>query len=427
MSLIYGEGEESACMRLQKTIMEQSDDHSLFAWKQEEGEAAGHGLLASSPKFFAQSSKLIRINYFEPRSAYGMTNRGLEIQLSLTCTLKGEDHFVTLGCAEPQDEGETELHEVGEIQVHEQRQSVPYDDHDGEDCSSATFKKKKSKNYQIGIYVALREDGRFTRVRLDQLVRIDPEAHRRQDYKRPILQKMFFPQEELKGAPLRENHCFQVVNPKLPTWKGKISALFVPRIKGKIFASPAKAASVGFTLCESTSPGRRECTLDHVSPETNERGGKKPIGNIFSTNAGQKSITDSHVEFDLQRGGRVGILFEPSKKKFANEPEWNRLKFIAVIFGVNLDGSIYGDIVGILKNDLEAIKLKSSTGSRARNVDRWENFWLEKYIREYEIASSTMKVEKEIWDLIFSLRIWKNYVAKDLIYQVSLSYRPIKG
>lgn len=263
-------------------------------------------------------------------------------------------------------------------------------------------------------------------MRLDELVRIDPEAPR-QDYKRPTLQKMYFPQEVLKEEPLRENHCFRVVSPKLPTRKGKISALFVPRIKGKIFASPAKAASVGFPLDTTTTPGRRECTLDHVSPETNERGRTKPNGNIFSTNTGQKSITDSNVEFDLQRGGRVGVLFEPTKKKFANEPESNRLEFIAVIFGVNLDGSIYGDIFGIMKHDLEGIKIESSTGSRARDVDGRKNLWLEKYTREYEIASSTMKIEKEIWDLMFSLKISKNYVAEDLIYEVSLSYRPIKG
>jgi hypothetical protein len=423
MSLIYGEGEESASMRLQKTIMEQSDDHSLFAWRQEE-EAAGHGLLASSPKPFAQSSKLILIEYFEPRSAYRMTNRGLEIRLSLTCTFKGEGHFVTLGCAEPQEEAENELHESSEIQVHEQRKTVSYDDRDGGDCSSAGFKKKKSKDRQIGIYVALRDDGRFTRVRLDQLVRIDPEAPR-QDYKRPTLETMYFPQEVLKEEPLRQNYCFQVDNPKFPTWKGKISALFVPRIKGKIFASPAKAASVGFTLVTTTFPGRREYTLDHVSPEMNERGREKPMGNMFSTHAGQKSITDSYAEFDLQRGGRVGVLFEPSKKPFANEPESSTLEFIAVIFGVNLDGSIYGDIVGIMKNDYEVIRIESSTNSRARDVHGGKNFWLEKYIQEYEIASSTMKIEKEIWDLKFSLRIWKNYVAEDLIHQVSLSYRSI--
>jgi hypothetical protein len=423
MGLSYGEGEENAFMRLQKAIMEDSDDHSLFAWRQEE-EAAGHGLLASSPKLFAQSSKLIRIDYFELRSAYGMTNRGLKIRLSLTCTLKGEDHFVTLGCAEPQEEGENEPHEVGESELHEQRKTVPYDDRDGEDWSSAGLKKKKPKSHQIGIYVALRDDGRFTRVRLDQLVRIDPEAPR-QDYKKPTLETMYFPQEVLKTEPPRENHCFQAVNPKLPTRKGKILVLFVPRIKNKIFASPAKAASVSFTLDATTSPGRRKCTIDNVSPETNGRGRKKPIGNIFSTHAGQKSITDSGIEFDLQRGGRVGVLFEPSIKHFANEPESNLLESIAVIFGVNLDGSIYGEIVGIMKNDLEAIKIESSTDSRARDGDGWNSFLLEKYIREYEIASSTMKIEKEIWNLKFSLRIWKNYVAEDLIHQVSLSYRSI--
>jgi hypothetical protein len=236
---------------------------------------------------------------------------------------------------------------------------------------------------------------------------------------------MYFPQEVLKEEPLRQNYCFQVDNPKLPTWKDRISALFVPRIEGKIYPSRAKAASVGFTLDATTSPGRRKCTINNVSAETNGRGREKPIGNTSLTHAGQKSITDNRVKFDLQRGGIGGVLFEPSKKHFANEPESKILEFIAVVFWVNLDGSIYGDIVGIMKNDLEAIKIESSTDSRARDGDGWKSFLLEKYIREHEIASSAMKIEKEIWYLKFSLRIWENYVAEDLIYRVSLSYRSI--
>jgi hypothetical protein len=351
MSLIYGEGSKNAFMRLQKTIMEQSDDHSLFAWRQEQG-YAGYGLLASSPDLFADSSTLIRIDYFEPRSAYGMTNRGLEIKLSLTCTLRGDNHFVTLGCAEPYHDGDV------------------------------------VKEHQIGIYVALRDDGRFVRTHLDQLVRIDPDSPLG-DYKSATLELIYVLHEELKEEPPQKNYNFRVISPEFPTWKGRTKAFLIPRVRGKIFASAAKAASVGFTLAATTSPGL-------------------------------KSSAPDGVRFGLERGGRVGVLFKPSKRQFANEPESNILEFIVVIFGVNLDGSVYGDIAGIMKNDYEVYIIEMSSESRLRGTSEW----FEKYIREYAVGLSTTKVEKIIWDLIFSLRIQLEEAEKDLfVYQVSMSYR----
>ena len=117
IDLDYGEGSKRAFERLQEAIMERSDDHSLFAWSQnqEPSTQSTHGLLASSPAAFAGSSSLIRIPYFEPRPAYKMTNRGLKIRLSLTCTLDGKDHMVTLGCADRDEHlrGDTEKHPIG--------------------------------------------------------------------------------------------------------------------------------------------------------------------------------------------------------------------------------------------------------------------------------------------------------------------------
>jgi hypothetical protein len=165
MSLFYSEGGEEAFIQLQKTIMKKSDDHSLFAWSQNQGPStpstpSTHGLLASSPASFAGSSSLIRIPYlFEPQSAYRMSNRGLKIRLSLTCTLDGKDHMVTLGCADSKE------HIQGD-----------------------------TKKHPIGIYVALTDDNRFVRTRLDQLVKTQPP---RSDYKRQTLETLYFPRRSL--------------------------------------------------------------------------------------------------------------------------------------------------------------------------------------------------------------------------------------
>jgi hypothetical protein len=52
MSLLYGEGEENAFLRLQKKIMKVSEDHTLFLWHRPEGLFAKCGLLAVSPRDF---------------------------------------------------------------------------------------------------------------------------------------------------------------------------------------------------------------------------------------------------------------------------------------------------------------------------------------------------------------------------------------
>jgi hypothetical protein len=386
MPLLYGEGRENAFLRLQKEIMEQSDDHSLFAWRQEGG-YTGHGLLASSPEVFAESSTLIRMPYFEPRSAYRMTNRGLEIRLSLTCTLNGEDHFVTLGCAD----------------------------------------ERNGKKHQIGFYVAPMDDNRFVRTRLDQLVRIQAQ---RSDHKQPTLETIHFPQIYLSEIPTRRQCSFRVIKPQLPDWKAKLQGIFIPRIrirKGS-FISLTKAASVGFPIAGFTFPGWKMITATE------------------------------NLEFGLERGGRVGVLFKPSKQRFPNESI--ELKYIAMIFGVNLDGSVYGDITGITKQNVEKtakemmkepnISVTENTPQRfsiARlrtllgryipiyrensptQVEKeiWDMMrsrsWVEKYIQDYSVNSSTQKVDKEIWDMIFSVEVQGKTVQEHLVYYVEMSYR----
>jgi hypothetical protein len=77
MPLLYGEGERSF-IRLQEEIMKDSDDHSLFAWRDIMAPAEPHrGLLANSPAEFTDSGNIIPFRYWEVSTPYSMTNKGL--------------------------------------------------------------------------------------------------------------------------------------------------------------------------------------------------------------------------------------------------------------------------------------------------------------------------------------------------------------
>jgi Heterokaryon incompatibility protein (HET) len=78
----YGEGEK-AFIRLQQQIIENSVDHSLFAWfGPPSSEITSCGVLATSPRAFADCGKIVA--YPSSGTAnFSMTNQGLHIQLSL--------------------------------------------------------------------------------------------------------------------------------------------------------------------------------------------------------------------------------------------------------------------------------------------------------------------------------------------------------
>jgi hypothetical protein len=82
MPPLYGEGEK-AFLRLQTEIMKISDDESIFAWVDETLSNGTSGLLARSPAAFKDSWDIDFLPNF--RSApYSMTNKGLQINLSLS-------------------------------------------------------------------------------------------------------------------------------------------------------------------------------------------------------------------------------------------------------------------------------------------------------------------------------------------------------
>lgn len=102
--LLYGEGDR-AFIRLQEEIMRISDDHSLFAWTDEDLlQGAPCGLLARSP---AQFSKLVFCDRkhwthsgaaedqdYEPHT---MTNQGIQINLTLIRTGQSNLYYGMLG------------------------------------------------------------------------------------------------------------------------------------------------------------------------------------------------------------------------------------------------------------------------------------------------------------------------------------------
>lgn len=105
MPMLYGEGAERAFLRLQEEIMASSDDQSLFAWRDENASPdACFGLLATSPRLFRDSSRIVPYQDWQTRPPYQMTNRGLQIGLPLTeLPEKNGRYWAALDCPVPPD------------------------------------------------------------------------------------------------------------------------------------------------------------------------------------------------------------------------------------------------------------------------------------------------------------------------------------
>ncbi|CCX05199.1 Similar to Vegetative incompatibility protein HET-E-1; acc. no. Q00808 [Pyronema omphalodes CBS 100304] len=88
MPILYGQ-KENAFYRLQREIINSSDDQTIFAWGvNQSGYSIFSGLLASSPRNFRGCAKVRRTNtlnqFFKPDlSPYTITNIGMRIQLPL--------------------------------------------------------------------------------------------------------------------------------------------------------------------------------------------------------------------------------------------------------------------------------------------------------------------------------------------------------
>lgn len=95
MPLLYGEGEK-AFVRLQQAILTKTDDETIFAWSGVS--VGGSGLLALSPAAFFGSGHMVPLSISSDRSAYSMTNKGLEINARLLL-LSPETYLMPLLCS----------------------------------------------------------------------------------------------------------------------------------------------------------------------------------------------------------------------------------------------------------------------------------------------------------------------------------------
>ena len=83
MPLLYGEGAK-AFSRLQTAIINQSDDHTIFAWTDPKERGRPRGLLAPDVSYFEHSRDIVRSSFDGVSRPYTMTNMGLQIQLKLS-------------------------------------------------------------------------------------------------------------------------------------------------------------------------------------------------------------------------------------------------------------------------------------------------------------------------------------------------------
>ncbi|KAF7559180.1 hypothetical protein G7046_g4983 [Stylonectria norvegica] len=108
MPMVYGEGAR-AFTRLQEEIMKNSDDHSIFAWKDDTASRSMYrGLLATSPADFRDSGGVFPRDYFSALEAsptpYSTTNKGLGIDLPLA-SVEGEPllYLALLDCCDKEE------------------------------------------------------------------------------------------------------------------------------------------------------------------------------------------------------------------------------------------------------------------------------------------------------------------------------------
>lgn len=100
MSMIYGEGAK-AFIRLQEEIMKESNDESLFAWRDDKSDPKEcTGLLAESPEMFKDSGHFFGYYEWEPKVPFFSTNRGLQITLPLHL-VKDDLYVAALNCPQP--------------------------------------------------------------------------------------------------------------------------------------------------------------------------------------------------------------------------------------------------------------------------------------------------------------------------------------
>lgn len=84
MPLLYGEGSQRACLRLQQEILRHSSDQSIFAWSIPQGHTLGQrsfNPLAPSASFFCCSSGIVPSRTPGDRNNHFVTNQGITLRV----------------------------------------------------------------------------------------------------------------------------------------------------------------------------------------------------------------------------------------------------------------------------------------------------------------------------------------------------------
>jgi len=99
MPLLYGE-REKAFQRLQHHILQNSNDQSLFAWKDESLDEGDHvGVLAPSPKQFEHSNNVTSIGSWARHDATTLNHNGLRLDVWLVPTDEHTIFVASLACS----------------------------------------------------------------------------------------------------------------------------------------------------------------------------------------------------------------------------------------------------------------------------------------------------------------------------------------
>ncbi|KZL80886.1 het domain-containing protein [Colletotrichum incanum] len=113
MPMLYGEG-SGAFMRLQEEIIKETNDLTLFAWMCSLGESEAQdlpeyrGILASSPREFINSGKLVLSRDTKYNPEYTMTNKGLRIDAETTMA-ENNAQLLGLGSHHSGDDSRNEI------------------------------------------------------------------------------------------------------------------------------------------------------------------------------------------------------------------------------------------------------------------------------------------------------------------------------
>lgn len=281
MPLLYGEGAEGAFLRLQKAIMEKSDDHSIFAWRLNEP-ASSHGLLAASPAMFIHSYNIVPCAGPSPRTSFALTNRGLCIKLALARSSRGGACIAGLNCKNTKD------------------------------------------GAGIGLYLTPIGEDQYTRIRLHQFADTNAIGSEFGSFVPFEGNNIYIPQSSLVEAPSAKKYLFIAT-------EHSDSRDFV-KLVGQSLKNYQPLAFSPIALLRDLIPG---------PPAAHSDVGR--VFRLAATASSGIWVDSGTVHFPLEPGGVAGFLFM-GKHPLGHLYESSSY-FVAVVFGIDIDSKEGGEII----------------------------------------------------------------------------------